>query len=175
MKLRGLCVIVMMLALLGIPSALRAAEMKVGVVNMQDVIDNIEDGKKAKNQLKKSIDDRKKGLDDKQKEYKKLEEAYDKQKLILSPTALEEKRKELENKRNDLQRLVMTAQADTQKQEMELMDGITKKVKAVIEKLGRDGSYSMIMEKNIGGLIYNKDSFDMTKQVIDEYNKAYKK
>jgi outer membrane protein len=164
----------MVAMLISIPAA-RAAEMKVGIVNVQDVLDTVEEGKKAKSLLEKAVADRKKSLDDQQKDYKRLEDAYEKQKLVLSPSALEEKRKELETKRGDLQRALMTAQSDMQKKEMELTGDILKKIRQVVEKIGRDGSYALILEKNEGGVIYNKDGFDVTKQVVDEFNKSFKK
>jgi outer membrane protein len=160
--------------ILAIPVA-RAAEAKLGIVNIQEILDTVDEGKKAKSQLEKAVTDRKKSLDDQQKEYKRLEDSYEKQKLVLSPSALEEKRKELETKRGDLQRAAMTAQTDMQKKEMELTGELIKKIRQVVEKIGRDGSYSLILEKNEGGVVYNKEAFDLTKQVIDEYNKTFKK
>jgi outer membrane protein len=119
--------------------------------------------------------DRKKSLDEQQKEYRRLEDAYEKQKLVLAPSALDEKRRDLEAKKGDLQRALMTAQSDMQKKELELTGELLKKIRAVVEKIGRDGAYTLILEKNEGGVVYNRDGFDVTKQVVDEYNKSYKK
>jgi outer membrane protein len=174
MKLRSLASALLIASTVSIPLA-RAAEIRVGVVNVQEVLDTIEEGKKARETLEKALFDRKKAMEDQQKEYRRLEEAYEKQKLVLAPAALEEKRKDLETKKADLQRAAMTAQMDMSKKERELTDPLFKKIQAVVEKVGRDGGYGMILEKSQGGVIYHKDGFDVTKQVIDEYNKSYKK
>jgi outer membrane protein len=174
MKKIHLVALLLSLQLIAVPAA-RAVEAKIGIVNMQDVLDTVEEGKKAKGQLDKAVTERRKSLDDLQKEYKRLADAYEKQKLVLAPSALDEKRKELESKKDGLQQAVMSAQADMQKKDLELTGEIIKKVRQVVEKIGRDGAYTMIVEKNEGGVVYNKDAADVTKQVIDEFNKSFGK
>ncbi len=154
---------------------LQAAETKVGIVNVQEVLETVDEGKAAKAQFEKFLSDRRKQLQDKEKEIKRLEESYDKQKLILSSSALEEKRKELEAKKGEFQKNYMMAQTDSQKKEMELTSEIIKKVRAVVEKIGQQEGYQLVLERSEGGVLFYKDSFDTTKKVIDEYNKAYKK
>jgi len=151
-----------------------ATEARLGVVNVQEVLDSIEDGKKAKSQMEKAITERKRDLETKQKDYQKLQDDFEKQKLILSPSALQDKQKELATKLNELQKLSVVAQQDMHQKEMELLDGILKKIRSVVAKIGQEGGYSFIWEKNEGGVVYYKDAFDVTKQVIDQYNKVYK-
>jgi len=159
---------------LPVPRVRAATEMRLAVVNVQEVLDTIEEGKKAKGQMEKAVTDRKKELESRQKDFQKLQDDFDKQKLVLSPSALSEKQRDLENKRNDLQKFYITAQQDMQQKEMELTGGILKKIRAVVSKIGQEGGYTFIWEKAEGGVIYYKDAFDITKQVIDQYNKVYK-
>lgn len=162
------------MTLSAIPTA-KAADMKLGLVNVQEVLDTIDEGRRAKNRLEKAVMDRKKSLEAQQKEFMRLEESYEKQKLVLAPAALEQKRKQLEMKKGDLQRSLVTAQSDMQKKELELTGELLQKIRTVVEKIGRKGGYTLILEKNEGGVVYNKDGYEVTKQVIQEYNKVYKK
>ena len=152
-----------------------AAEMKVGVVDIQEVVDTIEDGKKAKQEFEKAILDRKKDLETKEKDFKKLAEALEKQKLALSQQALDEKRRDLEEKRNGLMQEQMNAQMEMQKKEMDLKGKLFTKVRTVVEKVGKDGAYALVLEKAEGGVFYFANTLDLTKKVIEEYNKAYAK
>ncbi|HLG21105.1 MAG TPA: OmpH family outer membrane protein [Bdellovibrionota bacterium] len=152
-----------------------AVEMKVGVVNIQDVLDAVEEGKKAKAKMEGEIAKKKKDLDDRQAEYKKLDEGLEKQKLLLSPSALSEKQKELEAKKMEIQKLYMSSQTEMQKLEGQLMADILKKIRSVVAKIAQQNSYDLVVEKSEGGLLYYKDGYDITKLVVDEYNKAYKK
>jgi len=150
-------------------------DLKVGVVNVQEILDSVEEGKKARAQMEGEILKKKKDLEDRQKEYKKLDDAYEKQKLVLAPQALGEKQKELETKKAELQKLYLASQGDIQKLELQLSGDIIKRIRSVIAKIGQEGGYDLVLEKNEGGLFYYKDTYDITKKVIEEYNRSYKK
>lgn len=152
-----------------------AAEVKVGVVDIQEVVDSIDDGKKAKAEFEKVLLDRKKDLETKEKDFKKQAEGLEKQKLVLSAPAFEEKRRDLEEKRNALLQEQMNAQMDMQKKELDLKGKLFSKVRAVVEKVGKDGQYTLVLEKAEGGVFYFASPLDLTKKVIEEYNKAYLK
>jgi len=158
-----------------LPSLGSAVESRYAVVDVQNVLLTVDDGRKAQNQLESAIRDRKKDLETQQAEYKKLEENFEKQKLVLSPQALAEKQRELEAKKLDLQKSVLSAQSDMQKKELQLSGEILKKIRDIIAKIGKDGGYDFIWEKTEGGVIYFRDAFDITKQVIDQYNRLHKR
>src|ERR1051326_3770858 len=83
------------------------ADNKYGFVDVQKVLDTVEEGKQAKTDFKKKIDNKKADLDKKQAELKKLDESFEKQKMILSTSAVEEKKKELQGKMMELQKYQM--------------------------------------------------------------------
>jgi outer membrane protein len=157
----------------GLASGWARAEEKLAVVDVQKVLDTVEEGKKARDQFKREMEAKKNELDKKQAEVKKLGDAYEKQKMILSPSALEEKRKDLETKQMDLQKSAFSANTEMAKREQELSQDVLKKIKQTIEKVGRDGGYSVVWEKAEGGVMYFKPGFDVTDQVISMYDKTY--
>ena len=159
----------------GLVSGYVRAEEKLAVVDVQRVLDTVEEGKRAKAEFQKELDGKKNDLDRKQAEFKKLDDNFEKQKMILSPAAVMEKRKDLENKKEELQKYWIQLQADTQKRETQLVGEILKKIKQTVEKAGRDGGYSIVWEKNEGGVVYSKPTFDITDQVISLYDKMYGK
>lgn len=147
------------------------ADIKYGYVDVQKILDTVDEGKAAKTDFKKKIDNKKAELEKKQVELKKLNENFEKQKMILSASAVEEKRKELEAKNAELQKAMFTAQSEMSGFEQELSGPILKKIRLVIEKVGRDGGYDFVWEKNEGGIIYAKATYDLTDQVIAQYDK----
>jgi outer membrane protein len=152
-----------------------AAEEKFGVVNVQKVLDTVDEGKKAKSQFEQEVLSKKNEVEKKQTELKKMQENYEKQKSILSPSAQEEKRKEYESKAMEYQKYQMQTQTDLAKRERQLADDILNKIRGIVEKIGRDGGYQVIWEKNEGGLIYYKNAYDITSEVIAAYDKQAKK
>ena len=152
----------------------QAAEIQLGIVNVQEVLDTVDEGKKAKAKMENEMLKKKNELESRQKEFKKLDDDFEKQKLVLSPGAATDKKRELQDKKDELQKLYFASQAEMQKLESKLMAGILKKIKAVIEKVGKDRSLDLVIEKTEGGLFYYKDGLDITNLVIKEYDKAYK-
>ncbi len=148
------------------------AEVKIGVFDAQQVLDSIEDGKKAVSSLEKEATERKKQIETKGKALEKAKADLDAQKLVLSKDAFEKKQQDLNNQYIEFQKLQYDAQKDMQKRELTMTGEIFKKINAVIQKMGKDGSYDFILEKNQGAVTYFK-SGDLTQQVIAEYNKVY--
>ncbi|HYQ80762.1 MAG TPA: OmpH family outer membrane protein, partial [Anaeromyxobacteraceae bacterium] len=72
------------LSLLAPPPATRAADLKIGYVDLRRAVGEVEDGKAAKAQLKKDFDQKQKSLDDMQNELKKMKEELDKQAVVMS-------------------------------------------------------------------------------------------
>jgi len=166
-------VAVLMVICVGAPEGLTAKEYKFGVVDIQEVIDSVEEGKKARAQMESTMINRRKELEKKQREYKKLEESFGKQRLVLSPSALAEKQRELEEKKIELQKYYLQAQSEMQKKELSLTGDLLKKIRSVVSKIGQEGGYEVIWEK--GDVWYYKDTFEVTSSVIEQYNRLYKK
>lgn len=158
-----------------IGSPVMAQQVKVGVVDIQEVVDSIDDGKKAQSEFKKIFEEKNKELEDKAKSLKKQAESLEGQKLVLSAQAFEDKRKDVEAKRNDLMQQQMNYQVELQKKEMDLKGKLFTKVRAVVEKVGKDGGYTIVLEKAEGGVFYFPANVDLTKKVVEEYGKAYPK
>jgi outer membrane protein len=148
------------------------ADTKIAVFDAQQVLDSIDEGKKAVSALEKEALDRKKDIETKGKEIEKMHSDLESQKLVLSKEAYDKKDKEFQAKAIEFQKLQYDAQKDMQKRELSMTGEIFKKINTVIQKLGKDGNYDFILEKNQGAVTYFK-SGDITPQVITEYNKAY--
>lgn len=145
---------------------------KIGVFDAQKVLDSIDEGKSAVSSLEKEALDRKKTIEAKGKELEKMKQDLDSQKLVLSKDAYDKKEKEFQTKAIEFQKMQYDARNDMQKREMTMTGEIFKKINAIIQKLGKDGNYDFILEKNQGAVTYFK-SGDLTDQVITEYNKTY--
>src|SRR3972149_3871722 len=79
------------------------AQVRVAVVDLQRALNETEDGRRAKTQLKRLFKSRQKALDDKQNELKKMKEDIEKQKNVLSQPALQKKIEEYQQAFVELQ------------------------------------------------------------------------
>jgi outer membrane protein len=105
-----------------------------------------------------------------QDELRKLEEEYEKQKFVLSPEALQDRRFEIIKMRRDLERDLREAEDDLQIRQLQLLQPIQKKVAKVVEQVGKDNGYTMIVDKSAQGLLFYQDGNDITELVVQKLN-----
>jgi len=161
------------LALLA-PRAVRAADMKIGYVNLQQAVNEVDEGKTAKAALKKEFDQKQKFLDEKQNELKKFKEDFDKQSVVMSDEAKREKQAEFDRKLMETQGVFVQMQKELSEREREIMKGIFDKMEAVIREIADAESFNFVFEQQNAGLIVAPKQFDLTGELVRRYNARYK-
>jgi len=148
-----------------------AAEQKFGVVDIQGVLDTVQEGKTAKADWEKYMKGKKDEFEKKNAELEKLAADFEKQKAVLSDAKVQERGKELQTKQIAFQQQYLAVQKEMQAKEMTLMGGILKKIRSIVDEMGSKQGYDFIFEK--GNVVYVKNAFDLTDQVVKAYDKAY--
>jgi outer membrane protein len=151
-----------------------AAAFKVGYVDMQNALNLIEEGKKEKAKLKKDFDVKQQKLDKMQEDLKKMKEDFDKQSSMLKEDVRMKKQQELQTKFMELQQNYMQMQKDLTDREQAVTREIFTKMKGIIEKIGDRDSYTLILERNEGNVLYFKKHMDITDEVVRIYNTQFK-
>ena len=166
------CWIILALAIL--PVSARAADVqKFGAIDIQKVLNESEAGKKAKSDLEGMIKAKQTGIDEKSKAIEKMKADIDKQASVLSADARKNKEEELEKSLREYQRLVQDSQAEVKKKEAELTDGILKDVRDMIDKIGEEEGYTLIIEK--GMVLYSSKGIDITDSILKRYDSSKSK
>ena len=154
-----------------VPAAAHAADLKIGFVDLRKAVFSSKEGKLAQEKFAK-IEEAKEGeLKPRQEEVRKLEEEYEKQKYVLSPEALQDRRFEIIKMRRDLERDLHEAEDDLQIKQVQLLQPIQKKIEKVVEEVGKENGYTMIVDKSTQGLLYSLEGNDITELVIQKLNK----
>jgi len=146
--------------------------MKVGVVDLIKALNESDAGKKAKADLEILIKTKQTSIDEKGKEIEKLKNDLEKQSSVLSADARKAKEDDLEKNIREYQRIVTDSQADVKKREGEFTGEILKDLRGIIEKMGQEGGYTMIIENAEGIILYSKPDQNLTEQVIKKYNES---
>lgn len=158
-------------AVLGASKLAHAApSVKIGYVDLEKALNDIEDGKKAREKLKKSFEKRQKTLDDKVSEFKKKKEEYDKRAPILKPEAREKEERELERQFVELQAFAAQLQQEMAQEEAKLTKPIFDRFAKILKLMGEGGSYALILEKNQSAILYAPDAMDLTSELVRQYN-----
>jgi outer membrane protein len=159
-------------AMLSMPAESQTS--KVGVINMQAAIVNTKDGQKAASELETKAAPKKKELEQKQNEINGLQDQLNKGQNTLSDATKNEIYKNIEQKKKSLQRDVEDAQAEFEQDQNKVVQQLGQKIYAVMEKYARDNGFTMVVDVNPqqSPVLYASPSIDITKEVIELYDKS---
>ena len=149
--------------------ALARAEQKLGYVDLQRALNEVDEGKAAKAVLKKDFDEKQKQLDVKKAEFDKLQADAEKQFVVMSEAAKKEKATELDRRARELQGLFVQLQKDLSDREREATKGIFDRMASIVREIAEADGVTMVFEKG-AGLVYAPQSLDLTNELIRKYN-----
>lgn len=163
-----------LMAYLTQPFQAQAAELQIGYVNLQRAILEVEEGKRAKNSLRAEFERKQKELSQREAELKKLKDTLEREAGTKNDPSLNAKQLEFQNKLVELQQIFMKEQQALQASEQKELGAITTKMRKIIDGLGKQGSYTLILEGNDSRLLFAKPHLDLTNEVIRNYNSKHK-
>jgi outer membrane protein len=152
----------------------QAQQGKFAIINIQGAIISTKDGQKAAAELNNKTAPKKKELEQKQSEINALQDQLNKGQNTLSDSAKNDLYKNIESKKKSLQREMEDAQADLEADQQKLLSQLGQKILAVIERYAKDNGYTMVVDVGSQNtpVIYASPSIDITKEVIELYDKS---
>jgi outer membrane protein len=163
------------LALSALPaSAQQKTDLKLGYVDLQRALNEVEEGKAAKAQLKKDFDEKQKSLDRDQEELKRMKADFDKQAVVMAEEAKREKQGELDRKLMEVQGKFVTFQRELSEREREITRGIFDKMNVIIREIAEAEGFAFVFERNDAGMIVAPPSLDLTNEMVRKYNARHK-
>jgi outer membrane protein len=168
---------IILLASLSVAEAAEA--FKMGVVDPQAVLEKSKAGKKALDGLKEYVSTRQKLLSGDEEELRTTEKTLKEQIVKLSDTEKKEKETQFRAKVQDYQKRAQEFNQELQGKQKELVDDYMKKIASATKTVAEKGGFSLVVDKGseqtVKIVIYNKDTIDLTDQVIKEFDRANSK
>ena len=140
----------------------------IAVIDAQKVVQNSEMGKKALADIKAIKDRKQQEIDQRQQSIQTMQDKLDKQKDILSADAREKLTSDIAKSITDLRRFREDSENEIQNRLGTAIKGIEDKVLPIIQKLGAEKGYSVILSRD--QLIYFNSKIDVTDEVIRLFN-----
>jgi len=159
------------LALALLPAAARS-EQRIGYVDLQRALNEVEEGKIAKALLKRDFDEKQKQLDAKKTEFDKLTADFEKQAVVMSDAAKKDKAQDLDRRARELQGIFVQLQKDLSEREREITRGIFDKMASIVREIAEADGFSVVLEKG-GGIVFAQSSLDLTNELIRKYNARF--
>ncbi len=157
---------------LGAAPRIARAQQKIGFVDLQRALNEVEEGKAAKAALKREFDQKQKLLDDRKAEFDKARADFEKQSSVMSDEARREKQADLEKKGMELQGLFVQLQKELSEREREATRGIFDKMHAIVRELADQEGFSIVIQAE--ALVYAAPSLDITNELVRRYNARHK-
>jgi outer membrane protein len=149
------------------------AQSKVGIVNVQAAIVGTKDGQKAAGELQTRTAPKQKTLEAAQGEIQSLQAQLSKGSNTMSEEQRLKLTRDIDQKTKSFQRQYEDAKAEFDSDEQKVLQELGQRMMAVIDKYAKDNSFTMIMDVSSpqNPVIYAADSIDVTKQIIELYDK----
>lgn len=155
---------------LGLAMEAQAAGTRIGFVDVQKVLVKSVAGVAAREQLEREKATMQKDVDTRRTEVEKLREELEKKGLVLSADAKREKEEILQRRVRDLQRLVDDLRKELERKEQTLTQRILQDLTTVIDRVGKEKGYLLILEKRGASVIYGDPEADLTVEIIKVYD-----
>jgi len=146
---------------------------KIGIVDLQKVLETSSPGKSAQAQIKEKKDNMEQDLNQKGAELEKLRERLERESMVMSKETREEKEREIRIKLNDFKSLQKKYRTELQDLEKKLVTELQDDVFTLVGEIGKKQGYLLIISKI--GVLYSPNSIDLTDKLIQQLNDKYAK
>ena len=145
------------------------AELKIGYVNSQRIMQEWEVAKEAQQKL----DERSKELQSQYQEMlgklDSMNQTFEKQKMMMSEERRQQKEQEIMQYRQKVQQYQMKKlgpQGEIYSIQQELTQPVLEKIQKVIQEVGDENNYDYILDSVAGNILYAAQAHNLTEQVI---------
>jgi outer membrane protein len=151
--------------------AVRAETIKIGYVDVQRAVQEVDEGKAARDKLKGKLEASRGKIESKKVTLQKMQSDYEKQAAVLSEDAKRKKQEELQTALMEAQQSAGKMQEELQGEEQELMGVISKRMLQVISDVSEKEGLAFVLDKGV--LLYAPGSADITNEVVRAYNNRF--
>jgi outer membrane protein len=147
------------------------SSIKIGYIDVQRVLARSAAGVAAREQLEKERAGIQKEMDGRRQELEKLRDEIEKKGPLMTADARRDKQEQFDRKRRDAARAADDFQKELEKREATLLQKVLQEMGGVIERVGKEKNYFMIVEKRNAGVLYATADADLTDEVIRAYDR----
>ena len=144
--------------------------VRIAYVDMQKALNESRAGKKALGELQKLMEERKSGLQKQKEALEKKKDELDKQGLLLNEETRKGRESEIRTLERDYSRTLSDLKEEFGRRESEYTDGIRKELLKTIDKIGKEGGYTLVLEKQYSAILYAPATIDLTETLIKRYD-----
>ncbi|MBN1825919.1 MAG: OmpH family outer membrane protein [Candidatus Eisenbacteria bacterium] len=168
-------ILVLATAILSIPAGIAAADMKIGYIDSARIFAEYKGTEDAQRSFDQEVAAWEQQAQQMKAELDSLHELYQSQSLMLSDAKKAERQQEIAAKQAEYETFVQSVfgpQGRVAEKNGELVRPIVDKINLVLQVIGDDEGFTIVLDAAVGGIVYAADGLDLTDRVLEELNKG---
>jgi outer membrane protein len=149
-------------------SSLWAAELKIGWVDLQRVIDSSEEGQQAQTQIQQKADQYTQQAAELQAQLEAMVADYKNQEEMLTPEARSEKQDAIDKLQVEYNRFVQDSRDELARIEQRALQELLVDISRLVVQYGEQEGFTLIVEA--GNILFGSASAEVTDDIIALYN-----
>ena len=149
-------------------------QLRIASVDMQKALVGSKSGGEAQKKYEEEVKKSQAQLDEKKKAFEAQRDEFEKQSASLNEKARAEREEKLRAAEKELRRDFADLQDKLRRTNGQLVGDLVKKIRGIVEKIGKDEGYTLVLEKGSPALLYADAAVDLTDRVIKEFDATSK-
>ena len=172
MRMTRFLTVLGLVAALGIAAEARAEELKIGVVDLDQALNATEEGKSAREELERKQREARSKVQPMVERFETLQKEIQGKRFVLSEQVLRERQLDLFELRNEIESQMKELEGKLKVDQERIVGPLRKKLIDIVQRIGREQGYTLIIERGTPGLLYSREALDVTDEVIAQFDKT---
>ncbi len=144
--------------------------VKVGFVDVEQVLATVESGKAAREELERKSRGAQGRLAPLAEQVEALQKELQAKQFVMSEEAVRAKQLDLVELKNRYETKGKEEEGQFKVDQQRLIGPLIEKLEAVIKEVGRDNQFSAIMRIDAPSLVYTREALDITDLIVKSFN-----
>ncbi len=145
--------------------------IRIAVVDLEQALNSTEEGKAAREELARKQRDAESRMQPRIDRFKEMQDELKSKKFVLSEEALYQRQLDLVELKNEIESEMKELEGKLKVDQERLVGPLRKKLIDIVQGIGRDQGFTLIVERGTPGLLYSREALDITDDVIEQFNK----
>ena len=146
-------------------------DVKLGVVDLDQAVTSTDEGRKARDEFERKKREAEAKLQPLHERAQEMLKEFEAKRFVLSEDALYQKQLDLAEIRNEIESKRREIQGQLEVDRERLVGPLRTKLGSVVEDVGREEGFSLIIQRGAPGVMYSREALDITDLVIEKFNK----
>lgn len=145
--------------------------VKIGVVDIEQVLANVDRGKAARDELERKGREAQQRLAPIVEKIQSMQKEAEAKQFVMSEEAKRAMQLDMVELQNEYETKAKQEEGQFKIDQQRLIGPLLEKLDTVIKEVGRDNNYSVILRVDAPSLVYTREALDITDLITKSFNK----